>query len=172
MRPQTERGFTLIEVLVAAGLLASLAAGGAYLVARAIDDAEGTRRRLAATVAGVQKMEQLRSLAWGDDIDWVSRLDQDPPSADGVGLGWSPAGTLDADVHGYVDFLDGDGLRLPDRHGAVFARRWAVAPHATAAGTLVLEVVVTRASGPSRRTASVRPASDIQFTSLRARYQP
>jgi prepilin-type N-terminal cleavage/methylation domain-containing protein len=168
------RGFTLVEVVISAGLLATLAAGGAHLIGRAVRDADAARVRTVATVAALQKMEQLRALGWGVESDSDTDLASDLPSAGGTGLGPSPPGTLDDDVPGYVDYLTGDGVWLSGTSSAsaVFARRWSVGLHPHSANTLTLRVVVTRARGPIRRTAGVPALVDVEQVTYRTRFQP
>jgi prepilin-type N-terminal cleavage/methylation domain-containing protein len=167
-----ERGFTLVEVMICAGLLAGAAASAAWLVARAVEDGERARLRTAGTIAAVQKMEQLRSLAWDDVTDSVTDLAGDVPAAGGHGLLPSPPGTLDGNVPPYVDYLSGDGTRLEAAAEAALARRWAIARHPIDPDLLVLHVVVTRARGPASRGAAGPGPFDVELVSFRARHQP
>lgn len=169
-----ERGFTIVETIVCAGLLATLAAGGSHLVARAVQDAESVRVRTVAAVAALQKMEQLRSLAWDVHADSQTDLAFDEPAAGGAGLLPSPPGTLDHDVAGQVDYLSADGVWLSaiPTGAAVFARRWSIDAHPADPHTLVLRVVVTHARGPMRRTAAGRGPRDAEQVTLRTRFQP
>jgi type II secretory pathway pseudopilin PulG len=169
-----ERGFTIIETIVCAGLLATLAAGGAHLVTRAVADADAVRTRTVAAVAAFQKMEQLRSLAWGIHADGQTDLTLEDPAPGGTGLLESPPGTLDADVAGHVDYLSADGIWLSavPIGAAVYARRWSIDAHVTDPHTLVLRVVVTRARGPMRRSAAGRGPRDVEQVTLRTRFQP
>jgi prepilin-type N-terminal cleavage/methylation domain-containing protein len=169
-----ERGFTLIEVMISAGLLAGAAASAAYLVSRAVEEGEAARLRTVAAIAAVQKMEQLRSLAWGDASDMTTDLGGAVPTAGGRGLLPSPPGTLDASVAPYVDLLDAAGSLLADGDPGIasFARRWSVRSHASDPDLLILEVVVTRAHGPATRHAGRPGRFDVALVSLRARHQP
>jgi type II secretory pathway pseudopilin PulG len=169
-----ERGITLVEVIICAGLLAGTAASAAWLVARAVEDAERGRLRTAGAVAAVQKLEQLRSLAYGDAIDTTTDLAGESPAAGGPGLLASPAGTLDANVSPYVDYLAVDGSLLPpdSAPAAELARRWAVRAHPFEPDVLVLHVVVTRARGPASRTPTRPGPFDVEFVAFRARHQP
>jgi type II secretory pathway pseudopilin PulG len=169
-----ERGITLVEVIICAGLLAGTAASAAWLVARAVEDAERARLRTAGAIAAVQKLEQLRSLAYADALDTTTDLTADSPAGGGPGLQTSPPGTLDANVPPYVDYLAGDGsLLLPaSAASAVLARRWAVRPHPSMPDVLVLHVVVTGAQGPASRRPAHPGPFDVEFVALRARHQP
>jgi type II secretory pathway pseudopilin PulG len=162
-RVSRESGFTLVEVVISAGLLATLAAGGAHLIGRAVRDAEAARMRTVASVAALQKMEQLRAMALAEEAGGA-----------GPGLQASPPGTLDVDVPGYVDYLTGDGVWLSETSStsAVFARRWSVRLHAHDPDTLALRVVVTRVRGPMRRTAGAPALLDVEHATYRTRFQP
>lgn len=172
--PECERGFSLVEALIAAGLLATVAAGASHLVGRAVQDGAAARARTVAAAAALQKMEQIRSLAWDDDPDLTTNLAGEQPAPGGPGLRPSPAGTLDADVPPYVDHLSADGEWIdPAAAGAaVFARRWSVEPLDGDPATLVLRVIVTRARGPMSRTAARAGPFDVAIVSLRTRHQP
>lgn len=161
----------LLEVLIAAALLVSIAAGAAPILGTAVRAMHEARVRTMASVHAAEKLEQLRSLTWThvttldpeismSSSDLTSDLSVDPASDGGPGLLPSPAGTLDADVDAYVDYLDGSGRivsgRLPA--AAVFIRRWAIRPLASDPdNVLVLTVVVTtRAAGGAVSPNAVR----------------
>lgn len=160
------RGFTLAEVVICAGLLVAVASGVAQLLAVAVRTSDAARTRTLATLLAVQRMEQLRGLAWGAESDLVTDLSTDPPGVTGRGLQPSPDGSLDANVPPYVDHVTDDGewagngaLPPPD---AVYTRRWRVRPLDTdPSHTLRLDVLVTRARGPS--------GQDVHLVSIRTR---
>lgn len=168
-------GFTLVEVLVAMVIVTTAALVVAELVTIAVVAAQGARAQTSCTMLAVQKMEQLKTLTWGfaaDEIvaprvsDTVTDLSYDPPRAGGPGLVVSPAGSLDRNTPGYVDFLDahgrwvGTGSTPPA--AAVFARRWSVAPlPADPADTLVLQVFVTRTATDARVAAAIGTAQRL-----------
>src|SRR5262245_11895218 len=98
-------GFAMLEVLVAAGLIATLAAGASILAATTWHASRQSHVRTIATLVAAEKMEQLRSLAWthvtttGPAIslsysDLTADLSNDPATDDGPGLLTSPANTL------------------------------------------------------------------------------
>ena len=134
----SDSGFSLIEVLVAAALLTVAAAGTGQLVVVAANALEAGRGRTATAMLASQKMEQLRSLLWAYDAgggvrsDLTTDVSRDPFTSAGSGLAPSPAGTLDRDVDGYVDYLDaggrwiGAGSTPPPE--TVYVRRWAIVP--------------------------------------------
>jgi len=150
-------GFTLIEVLVALGVLTvlCLAIGGLFAIVARANESAG--RQTAATLLATQKMEQLR----GD-----RELQPSPP------------GTLRRNTPGYVEYLDaagrpvGGGATAPP--DGVYIRRWSVDPlPGSPAGALVLQVMVTMVSAAGR-TQSVsagpgRSSGEAWLVSVRAR---
>lgn len=178
-----DRGFTLIEVLVALLLVAVMAQGAAVLGDRTVAAIHRSREQTSATIFAAQKMEQLRSLTWGFDAgfdpepatDASTDLSREPASAGGAGLGRA-GGSLDANMAGYTDFLDarggwvGAGTSPPP--AAVFVRRWRVSPLSTAPdNVVVLEVFVTTVARASRIAdiSRWRGAEGAWLTSLKAR---
>lgn len=147
-------GFSLMEVLIASGLIVSLAAGVARLTAASIEAVRASGDQTTALLLAVWKMEQLRSLTWDRDpadasprSDLVTDLSRDPPGPGGVGLRASPADSLDRSAPGYADYLNaagvwvGAGATAPP--GASFVRRWSVRPSPLAPDDLLaLDVMV------------------------------
>ena len=155
------RGFTLLEVMAALGLLA----GGFLALAQLLVIAAGvshlSRANTMATSLAARQMEHLQSLAWGC-------------AADGTAVGdfaLSPPGALDVDTAGFVDYLDdggvavGSGLSPPT--GAMFTRRWSVEPDdgREPPRTIVLRVVVLRRE-VSRTRSSAGTASWVEAIRL------
>jgi hypothetical protein len=134
----------------------------------------------------VEKMEQLRGLAWGFDegpnamglpvSDLVTDLSVYPATGGGLGLNPSPAGTLDNNVAGYADYLDGDGRWVgngtaPPRN-AVYIRRWAVNPLPTNPNnTLVLQVraATVRHLAEAIGNLTTRQADDTWLVTVKTR---
>ncbi|HSC28029.1 MAG TPA: prepilin-type N-terminal cleavage/methylation domain-containing protein [Vicinamibacterales bacterium] len=149
-------GFTLVEVLVAATLLAVLSIGVVGLLGVAGTSGRAAREQTSSTILAAARMEQLRSLAWGYEklppplvprSDDSTDLSFDPPRAGGPGLSASPPGTLAANQPPYVDYLDFDGRWVGNGSQppatAAFVRRWAVRPlPADPDRALVLQVLV------------------------------
>ena len=181
-----ERGFSLIEVLFAVGLLAVLSIGIAQLFGMATKANFAAKGQTSTALLAVEKMEQLRGLTWGFDVgpnalglptsDLVSNISVDPSTAGGLGLNPSPAGTLDNNIAGYVDYLDrngqwiGNGLTPPVN--AVYVRRWAVDPLPNNPNnTLVLRVRCTtvqhlaRFAGPE----TIRTGDDTWLVGVKTR---
>jgi prepilin-type N-terminal cleavage/methylation domain-containing protein len=163
-RISSESGFSLVEVLAATVILTVALMSLAQLFAISTRSNFSARTNTFAALLAQQKMEQLRGLTWGFDVlnlpvsDLTSdtstgtQLEGCPvPGAGGGGSGLSPSpwGTLQANVAGWVDYLDQNGCLLggggaaPD--GTVYIRRWSVEPLPTNPNnTLILQVLVTR----------------------------
>jgi prepilin-type N-terminal cleavage/methylation domain-containing protein len=151
-----QRGFTLLEVLMALALLTGVLLVVAHLLVIAARAADSSRDATVATGLAAQKLEQLRALARGvasggtdvDDLQGDVAAWPGQPTG-GTGLTPSPPGTLFVDTAGFVDYLDvtgqwvGSGGSPPA--AAAFARRWSIDPANPAAPTcLVLRVGVWR----------------------------
>jgi len=121
MNAKSNRGFSLIEVLVATSLLVVGFAAVAYLLIAATAVNGSARHATQAATLAQEKMEELRGL----------------PIDDGA-LSRSPPGSLDADVDGFHD-----------EPVAGYRRRWSIAPlPASPADVLVIQVVVSRIGDP------------------------
>jgi prepilin-type N-terminal cleavage/methylation domain-containing protein len=162
--PRRDDGFSLIEVIVALALLAGALVALADLLAIGTRLNAIARETTLASVLAGQKMEQLRSLAWGFDPLGLPLSDTTTdvalmgssavgctPAHAGAALGLtpSPGDTLSSNVDGYVDFVDAHGCPLGGGAEApaetTFVRRWAVDPIEDDGGnTLVLRVRVLR----------------------------
>lgn len=101
-------GFSLLEVLVAIGLLGGAVAALGQLVVMAGRANMSARTLTLTVVLAAQKMEQLRA----------------EPSLPAAG------GAMQHDADGFVDYLDAHGRALPGGQpaGASFVRRWMVEP--------------------------------------------
>ncbi len=168
----SERGFSIIETMIAVGLLTTVSLSVAQLFAVAAKRNLDARAQTSTAILAVQKMEQLRGLTWGFDTiglglplsDTTTDLSTDPPSANGRGLNPSPLGTLDGNTPGYVDYIgvygDWVGNGASPSPNTTFIRRWSVEPLPTNPNnTLILQVLVTHlrteargaGTGPRRR---------------------
>lgn len=127
----SERGFSLIEAVVAAGMVAGALAALAQVLALSIGNNVSARSGSAAMVLAGQKMEELRAMRW-----------------DEAGAGASPGDTLSGNVAGYVDYVDQSGHVLGGGDtapaGTVYIRRWSVVPLPASPGALLLQVRVTK----------------------------
>jgi len=151
-----DRGFSLVETLVATTLMTVALASLAQLFLISTKANQSARLTTTASVLAQQKMEQLRGLTWGFDMiglplsDTTSDLTVVPEQPQGgPGLTPSPDGSLQSNVDGYCDFLDGRGQPLGGGSVAppntVYVRRWSVEPLPTNPNnTLILQVMVTR----------------------------
>jgi prepilin-type N-terminal cleavage/methylation domain-containing protein len=172
------KGFTLLEVVVAMGLLCVAALGGIQLVAVATQMIGNARVQSVASALASARMEQLRALRFEFDAgglrvaDVTTDLARDPPAGGGRGLSPSGAAALEGNVSGFVDFLDGNGTWLgpgaSPPTGAVFLRRWSIDPLGASADLLVLQVLVRPLSSGSPAGAA-RTAGEVRLVTLRAR---
>ena len=131
-----ERGFSLIEALVAACVLAGAIATLLQvfvLAARAHADAQSVT---VATILATQKMEELRATR-------------------------TPAQPVDA-----VDYADARGVVLADGVAGFYERRWTIQSSSMAMGAAVVAVTVKRSDAPGAGavhliTLRSRPASAL-----------
>lgn len=153
---KSEAGFSIVEVIVATGLLASALVALAQLFAIATTTNANARSSTITMILAEQKIEQLRGLQYTFDRvglpvqDTETDLAVYPPLATG-GKGLSPHtdNTLQVNTDGYVDYLDhygrtlGGGTVIPDN--TAFIRRWSVEPLPTNPNNvIILQVLVTR----------------------------
>jgi prepilin-type N-terminal cleavage/methylation domain-containing protein len=164
------RGFSLVEVLVAMGILTVVSLGLAQLFAASTHVNIIARGQTSTTMLAEQKMEQIRSLTWGFDTtgqglpvsDTTSNLTMYPVTPDGTGLNPSPADSLERNITGFVDFVDAAGAWVGTGNtppgSAVYIRRWSIQPLPTNPNnTLVIQVLVTPRSNEGTRVASSNP---------------
>jgi hypothetical protein len=150
------RGATLVEVLVAASLLITMAAGMASLILLAHRAGEQVEHLLQATALAATRVQVLRAVPWRYEIDGSA------PEA--PGLDYSPADALDRNAAGYWDAADERGQPLSDSAaaGATFVRRWAIRPvpsgstQARAIEVCVFRAPVDRHPAPLACQVSVR----------------
>ena len=149
----SDRGFSLIEVVVALLLLMTVVSGLVPMITvttRAVRDAR--TQTMAASLA-VQKIEQLRALCWAFDefgvgvTDVTTDTSLGPFGTGGPGLSHSPPNSLTIPAAGFADYADVWGAWLASGPtppaAAVFRRRWSVRPvTGVGADALLVEVVV------------------------------
>lgn len=151
-----ESGFSLVEVMVATGLLATAIVTLAQLFVLSTQTNVASRNTTYASVLAEQKIEELRALAWGFDTQGLALSDtttnttvspQTPTG--GKGLSPSSSASLQENTPGFVDYVDAYGNKLgtgenpPDN--AIYIRRWSITPLPTNPNnTLVVQVLVTR----------------------------
>ena len=173
-----DRGFTLMEVLVALALICVAALGGIQLVAVATGMMSRARVDSLATGLASSRMEQLRALRFEFDstgvrvTDLATDISAQPAAPGGSGLAISGAAALDGNVPGAVDFLDrngtwiGNGPSSPAR--TAFVRRWAIEATDAGGDLLVLQVLVRPVASGSAG-GSQRVAGEVRLVTLRAR---
>jgi hypothetical protein len=145
--------------MVASAILGCAVLSVAQLVAASTASTAGARGVSESTLLAWQKIDQLRSLAY--TFDDAGLVVTDPA------LSPSPAGALNRDTAGYVDYLDALGLPLgggdePPR-GTRYRRRWSLAFDGGNPDVLILRVHVL-ATGRDDVLASA--------TTLRSRRRP
>jgi type II secretory pathway pseudopilin PulG len=152
----SSRGFSLVEVIVSMGLLTAVSLGVAQLFALSTRANLIAKGQTSTTAMAEQKVEQLRGLTWGFDLqgqglplsDTTTNLAVYPPAHNGSGLNPSPVDALEQNTSGFVDFLDGNGAWVgtgtTPPGSAVYIRRWSIQPLPTNPNnTLVIQVLVT-----------------------------
>ena len=116
---RAEGGFSLIEVLVAAAILAVGILSLAQLLAMTVSANAAAGRTTDATVLAAQKLEDLRAEPWS---------------------------VLEANIGESADSLDRSGGSIDAFSAAAFRRRWFIEPwFGDPAHTLVIRVIVTTA---------------------------
>ncbi len=125
-----EAGVSLIETLIAMGLLLVVVAGLGSMGVMGMTTTENQGHLAArATEYAQDKMEQLLVLAYGDAVTDTRVF----PAAPAGGTGLAIGGNADpaAPVDGYVDYLDQSGNLLPPTVGVpagwFYARAWSIA---------------------------------------------
>jgi type II secretory pathway pseudopilin PulG len=182
-KSEAEAGFSIVEVLVATGLLASALVALAQLFAIATSTNAAARTSTLTMMLAEQKIEQLRALQYTFDRAGLPVQDTEtdlavyPPAATG-GKGLSPhtENTLQANTDGYVDYLDpygrtlGGGTVIPD--GTAFIRRWSVEPLPTNPNNvIILQVMVTRQRdrGTGDAGSVARGAQEARVMTIKSR---
>jgi prepilin-type N-terminal cleavage/methylation domain-containing protein len=163
-----ERGFTLVEVVVAMALL--IVVGGsvstALIASRtiAVHEREETIGRIAAQA----RLATLTSLTFGTVAgadgaavavtDTTTDVTADPLGTGGTGLGPSPGDALWRDCAGYVDYLDAMGRSLGtgavDRSRATYVRRWAIGRQGVGVGEVARVAVLVAPIATAARVAA------------------
>lgn len=182
----SSRGFSLIEVIISMALLTIVSLGVAQIFAMSTRVNSVARGQTSTTAMAEQKIEQLRGLTWGFDLqgqglpltDTTTSLAVYPTTTSGSGLNPSPADSLEQNTPGYVDFLDangtwvGTGTTPPGT--AIYIRRWSILPLPTNPNnTLVLQVLVTPIASEATRVATAytrtRMLPDALLVSVKTR---
>jgi prepilin-type N-terminal cleavage/methylation domain-containing protein len=182
----SSRGFSLIEVVISMGLLTAVSLGVAQLFALTTRANLIAKGQTSTTAMAEQKLEQLRGLTWGFDLegqglplsDTTTNLAVYPPAHNGSGLNPSPGDSLEENTPGFVDFVDGSGTWVgtgtTPPASAVYIRRWSIQPLPTNPNnTLVIQVLVTPVASESARLESAfsrtRMVGDALLVTVRTR---
>ena len=182
----SSKGFSLAEVVISMGLLTAVSLGVAQLFAVSTKANQVARGQTSTTALAAEKMEQIRALTWGFDLDGLglpvtdttTNLARYPFTPDGNGLNPSPDRSLEENTAGYFDYLDANGAWVGTGSrpaSAVFVRRWSIVPLPTNPNnTIVIKVLVspvtndvtqTVAAGGTRR----RMPGDAMLTGVKTR---
>jgi len=179
---RTDSGFSLVEVLVALGLIAGALVALAQLFAISTESNLASRTTTYAVALAEQKLEELRALTYGFDAGGMPVTDlQSDTSASpetpsgGTGLNPSPGTVLAQNTPGYVDYLDRAGSKLGGGSqppgGAIYTRRWSIEPlPADPANTIVIQVLVTRRGRVTIAFPTLsRLPGDVRLATVRTR---
>jgi type II secretory pathway pseudopilin PulG len=156
--PASIRGFTLVETLVATGILVTALAGIAQLFVLATHLSRQASASGQALVMAQDKLEHLRGLKFAFDATGSPVTDP--------GLHVSPADSLHADRAGYRDWLDASGDAGVDAAAAIVARRWRISTVGEASPeAIAIEVCVFAMPAAGRGPQ----AADACLSTIRAR---
>lgn len=151
-RANAADGFTLVETIVAVGLLAIVAAGVLPMAYLATQTTENQGHLVARTTEYAQdKLEQLMALNYGDQISDTRTFPAAAAGGSGLAVGGSVVPT--APVAAYVDYLDERGNVLASANGAppanwFYQRVWQITlPRADLKRIVVLARVRASAAG-------------------------
>lgn len=115
-----QRGFSLVETIMATSLVAVALVSLAQFVGVAVQSGAAARARAATTLMAEQKMEQIRAMPWAE---------------------------IAAAPEGATDYLDATGSeRCANANSpcgdAVYVRRWSAVPATFSTGVILIEVDV------------------------------
>jgi prepilin-type N-terminal cleavage/methylation domain-containing protein len=119
----TDEGFSLLETVIALGILAIVAMGILPLGLLAVSTTENQGHLMARTTEYAQdKLEQLMALSFGDSTSDTRVF----PAATTGGAGLTPGGSADtsAPANNYVDYLDINGNVLAAGGGGGAPANW------------------------------------------------
>lgn len=145
-----DAGFTLIETMVALGILLVVATGVLPLGLMAMNATENQGHLLARTVEYAQdKLEQLMALSYGDQTSDTRVFPA--LNAGGSGLAVGGSANPDAPVERYVDYLDVNGTLVPSvgttaPAGWYYKRAWSVTQFAPLLKRITVTVTVRTAA--------------------------
>lgn len=154
-----EEGTSLIEVIIASGILVTLMAGLMSLVGLAISTTENQGHLAARTTEYAQdKMEQLLALAYGDATSDTTVF---PALASGgTGLAVGGSFVTSSPVAKYVDYLDQSGNLLvavgtTPPTGWFYQRVWGVTSPSANLKQITVTATISRGFGGGNKAVSV-----------------
>jgi prepilin-type N-terminal cleavage/methylation domain-containing protein len=153
-----ERGFTLIEALVATALLALVIAGLAHLGLLAVAQSVAVEHQEVALRLAQGKLEELWAGRWTVDASGT-------PVSDPA-LALSPDDALTTAAAGYVDRFDRFGAPVAAGSPGIYERRWAISLVSPADPETLLMRACVVARAPALRS---RAAADACVTTIRTR---
>ena len=152
------RGFTLLETLIATGILVTALAGIAELFVLGHHLTHRANTSGAALAAAQDKLESLASLPFSYDAAAAPVTD--------AAMSISPVSSLDQDTPPFVDWVTASGEASAANDGAVFVRRWRITSIAAdAPDQVAVEVCVFRAPAKDLLVA----AADVCLSTIRTR---
>jgi type II secretory pathway pseudopilin PulG len=147
MPPTLDRGFSVLEVLIAATLVAGTIVTLVALLMRSAEQSVRTEQATTAALLAQAKLEELRTAQFA--------FDAAGGSLDGPAMVPSPADAHLKDVPGFVESLGRYGEAMPAQSGPVFLRRWSVVAKGGIADTRLLVACVTPLG---TRASAARPS--------------
>jgi type II secretory pathway pseudopilin PulG len=182
-RRPAEAGFSLVEVIIATGILATALVSLAQLFAISTKSNLSARNSGTAMIYAEQKIEQLRALSYTLDSSGLPSTDvttdtsvYPPATSGGTGLSPSTENTLQSNTDGYVDYIDhlgrslGGGETIPDN--TAFIRRWSIEPLPTNPNNVtIIQVLVTRSRdrGTADLGSVARGVDEARLMTIRSR---
>ena len=154
--PSSARGFTLVETLVATGVLVTALAGIAQLFVLGSHLTRQAGTSGTSLIAAQDKLESLRGQAFTYDAAGAEVTN--------AALAPSPSSSLSEDIEPYVDWLDQDA-QLSDPDDAVLIRRWRITSLGmTTPDAIAIEVCVFRF-----RSSGYARGADACLSTIRTR---
>ena len=180
-----QSGLSLVEVLVAAALLATALLAAAELLTHSVRTGVGVKSATYAAVLAGRKVEELRALTLAFDqngspvTDLTTNTAVAPEATSGgTGLAPSPPAALTESTPGYVDYVDqfgskvGNGGSVPPPP-AVYTRRWSIEPlPSDPANTLVIQVSVLRTRDAGAADPGRRRPEEVRLVTSKTRRAP
>ena len=146
---QTERGTTLVEAIIAIGILAGAVVVLAGLSSVAVRTSALARERSIATLLALQKIEDV----------CLSAATSSP----------SPANAWAVDTPGHIEYLDQYGNLVAGTAGRVYVRRWSVTPLPSDANLLAIQVAVAPCRTPPGAVRCGDAGARVRLASVRSR---